>query len=202
MRLRIRVMPRHCKKALPNFSLKEKGGGAPAGASTGSRIADQFARYAQTSSVARRALITARSPFGAPPRLLGSGPRFLELPGASGRTLPGASAASTSQSDHAPDRPMPRTAQSGITKPAVGTAPAPSVGHHRWSLSSGRRNPDLLAGDDTCYALSRRPAVNARDVAAHQFGLVACGNAVGDTERVDALRVSEKIYRARPVGAP
>jgi hypothetical protein len=53
----------------------------------------------------------ARSPLGAPPRLLGPGPRFLEPPGANGRTLPGTSAASTSQSGHAPDRPMPRAAR-------------------------------------------------------------------------------------------
>jgi hypothetical protein len=35
------------------------------------------------------------------------GPRFLESPGANGRTLPGTSAASTSQSDHAPDGSLP-----------------------------------------------------------------------------------------------
>ena len=39
------------------------------------------------------------------------GPRFLELPDANGRTLSGASAASTSQSGHAPDGTMPRTAR-------------------------------------------------------------------------------------------
>ena len=50
------------------------------------------------------AALRGRSPLGAPPRhspsfdpRLNSGPRFLELPGANGRTLPGASAASTSR---------------------------------------------------------------------------------------------------------
>jgi hypothetical protein len=39
---------------------------------------------------------------------LGSGPRFLEPPDANGRTLSGTSAASTSQSDHAPDGSLPK----------------------------------------------------------------------------------------------
>ncbi len=41
------------------------------------------------------------------------GPRFLESPGANGRTLPGASAASTSHSDHAPEGTMPKAARIG-----------------------------------------------------------------------------------------
>ncbi len=65
----------------------------------------------------------APSPFSAPPRScaesvtprLGSGPRFLESPGANGRTLPGASAASTSQSGQVPDGTMPRTARMKVT---------------------------------------------------------------------------------------
>src|SRR5208282_6562557 len=39
------------------------------------------------------------------------GPRFLEPPGANGRTLPGTSAASTSRSGHVPDGTMPRAAR-------------------------------------------------------------------------------------------
>ena len=56
----------------------------------------------------------ARSPFGAPPRFSPDfiparlGPRFLESPDANGRTLSGTSAASTSQSGHAPDGTMPK----------------------------------------------------------------------------------------------
>jgi hypothetical protein len=49
-----------------------------------------------------------------------SGPRFLESPDANGRTLSGASAASTSQSDHAPDGTMPRPPASKVTSPAHG----------------------------------------------------------------------------------
>ena len=49
---------------------------------------------------------------------LGSGPRFLEPPDANGRTLSGASAAGTLQSEHAPDGTMPRTACGEVTSPA------------------------------------------------------------------------------------
>jgi hypothetical protein len=58
-----------------------------------------------------------------------AGPRFLGLPGANGRTLPGASAASTSQSGHAPDGTLPKPpARQERRTPPAGTAPAPSVG--------------------------------------------------------------------------
>ena len=66
---------------------------------------------------AKRGIKTAApSPFGAPPRScaegltlrLGSGPRFLESPDPNGRTLSGASAASTWQSGHAPDGRCPK----------------------------------------------------------------------------------------------
>ncbi len=63
----------------------------------------------------------ARSPSGAPPRhlqrriaSLRSGPRFLELPGTNGRTLPGASAASTSP----PPYPPPRAGEGRVGMPA------------------------------------------------------------------------------------
>jgi hypothetical protein len=42
---------------------------------------------------------------------LSSGPRFLELPGANGRTLPGASAASTSRTGHSAGQSMPEAAR-------------------------------------------------------------------------------------------
>jgi hypothetical protein len=58
-----------------------------------------------------------------------AGPRFLGLPGANGRTLPGASAASTSQSGHAPDGTLPKPpARQKRRTPPAGTAPAPSIG--------------------------------------------------------------------------
>ncbi len=56
----------------------------------------------------RRPTAVMRRRFDPPTR---PGPRFLESPGANGRTLPGASAASTSQSGQAPDGTMPRTAR-------------------------------------------------------------------------------------------
>ena len=81
-----------------------------------------------------------RSPFGAPPRSCARdspsptrpGPRFLESPDPNGRTLSGTSAASTSQSDHAPDGTMPKPpARQERRTPLAGTAPAPSVGVFR-----------------------------------------------------------------------
>jgi hypothetical protein len=118
-----RALPSHCKQALPNFSLEKREAERRQAHPLGSRIADELAARANRVSPAARTLLSfrprlrgrikvrARPPFGAPPRLFGSGPRFLEPPGANGRTLPGTSAASTSQSDHAPDRPMPKAAR-------------------------------------------------------------------------------------------
>jgi hypothetical protein len=70
---------------------------------------------AQVVRRAARAFCKARSPFGAPRRPCAGaftptrpGPRFLESPDANGRTLSGASAAGTLQSEHAPDGTMPR----------------------------------------------------------------------------------------------
>ena len=60
---------------------------------------------------------------------LGSGPRFLELPGADGRTLPGASAASSSQTgQNAPADRFPSRPKAKCVAPPAGTAPAPPSG--------------------------------------------------------------------------
>jgi len=106
---------------------KKEGGGAPISASTGVRN-----RRDTKSPALRRAPFSPPSPAcggglrRGPARLsalhrgyiaevlqprLGSGPRFLESPDPNGRTLSGTSAASTLQSDHAPDGSMPRTAR-------------------------------------------------------------------------------------------
>ena len=54
---------------------------------------------------------------------LSFGPRFLELPGANGRTLPGASAASTSRTGHSAGRDDARSRPSaGLRSPPAGTA--------------------------------------------------------------------------------
>src|SRR5208282_3306021 len=66
-----------------------------------------------------RASSGTRSPLGAPPRHsprllpLGSapGPRFLKLPGANGRTLPGVSAAISSRTGHSAGRSVPEAAR-------------------------------------------------------------------------------------------
>jgi hypothetical protein len=92
--------------------LKKKGGGAPIGAHSKSRIEKRHGAHpvsrppfserteAARTSRSGRARLSAphrgTSPGFIPARL---GPRFLEPPDASGRTLSGTSAASTSQSD-------------------------------------------------------------------------------------------------------
>ena len=124
------------KKHLP-----AKGGGAPAGASIRlPRSNEARPRPVFPSSPAcGGGLRRGRPPFGAPPRhsprFLGSarpGPRFLESPDPNGRTLSGTSAASTSQSGHAPDGTMPKPpARQERRTPLAGTAPAPSVGVFR-----------------------------------------------------------------------
>ena len=86
------------------------------------------------ASAMRRASSRTRSPSGAPPRFSPKfpsarpGPRFLESPGANGRTLPGASAVSSSQSGHAPDERGPGRPAANRIVPPAGTAPAPRSG--------------------------------------------------------------------------
>ena len=79
------------------------------------------------------AVLTRVSPPARP------GPRFLESPDANGRTLSGTSAASTSQSDHAPDGTMPRPPAHAVYGCVHGTAPAPPLGvpSRNASLASG-----------------------------------------------------------------
>jgi hypothetical protein len=111
---------------------------------TESASAEEFAQTPQTLCRAARAALPARHGRmgNRPARLsalhssvtpsrkarLGPGPRFLASPDANGRTLSGTSAASTSQSGHAPDGLMPGAARPRMTAPAPGAAPAPSVG--------------------------------------------------------------------------
>ena len=76
----------------------------------------------------RRSTAVMRRRFDPPTR---PGPRFLESPGANGRTLPGASAASTSHSDHAPEGSMPKAARTAVYRCIPGTAPAPSPEYPR-----------------------------------------------------------------------
>ena len=91
------------------------------------RKACQRMRRAPSLVSRKRGIKTAApSPFGAPPRScaegpdprLGSGPRFLESPDPNGRTLSGTSAASTWQSDHAPDGRCPEPPGKGLQAPS------------------------------------------------------------------------------------
>jgi hypothetical protein len=97
---------REAKSLLPDVFAPKEGGGAPNGAPRLPRL-DAQARPRPDKR--------GRSPFGAPRRSCAGilfptrpGPRFLESPDANGRTLSGTSAASTSQSGHAPDGLMPK----------------------------------------------------------------------------------------------
>jgi hypothetical protein len=68
-----------------------------------------------------------------------SGPRFLELPGTNGRTLPGASAASTSRAGHSAGRYDARSRPGAeCVVPPAGTAPAPPCG------APSRRRPSKI----------------------------------------------------------
>jgi hypothetical protein len=123
------------KKALPHCSLVRREGSAAwrvhwkphprsrrtkacIGRGEHHRPAPQTLRDPQSAGALalRRSTAVMRRRFYPPTR---PGPRFLELPGANGRTLPGASAASTSQSDHAPDGTMPKAARIGSDEPPL-----------------------------------------------------------------------------------
>ena len=116
------------KELLP--SKEKKGGGAPKGAPR-CRIemrcgAHPDLRSSNTdgrSEAASDLMERARSPFGAPPRLFRLRPRFLESPDASGRTLSGTSAASTSQSGHAPDGTLPKPPVDAVYRRATREPP-------------------------------------------------------------------------------
>ena len=90
------------------------------------------ARYVRPCPALARDLKRRRARlFGAPPRScaegpyprLGSGPRFLESPDPNGRTLSGTSAASTWQSDHAPDGRCPEPPGTTVYGRASGNRP-------------------------------------------------------------------------------
>jgi hypothetical protein len=81
------------------FASPKKGGGAPNGAPQLPRLDDEAQPRSITGPLAFRRSSAVFS---------GLGQRFLESPDPNGRTLSGTSAASTSQSDHAPDGLMPK----------------------------------------------------------------------------------------------
>jgi hypothetical protein len=105
---------------------KTKGGGAPEGAMSWSRATRSVLppnrararRRSQRGPLASRRS-TAALAKALTPRL-NPGPRFLELPGANGRTLPGASAASTSQTGRSAGRVDARSRPGAICETARG----------------------------------------------------------------------------------
>jgi len=119
---------------------KKEGIRAPRGASnqcprhTGRRCRLPM-RGARKRAKSRGALAFRRSTAALAEALtpwLSSGPRFLELPGANGRTLPGASAASTSRTGRSAGRDDARSRPSaGLRAPPAGTALAPPSVRHR-----------------------------------------------------------------------
>ncbi len=116
-----------------------------------------------------------------------SGPRFLELPGANGRTLPGASAASTLRAGHSAGRYDARSRPGAeCVVPPAGTAPAPPSGapSRKASLDdSTSRMVFRTIFSDACQAVvlsmgtgSRRGRKGGRQGAracTHKFGLVS-----------------------------
>ena len=123
---RIRVIPSKATNFLPP---NKKGGGAPIGAiqprSAPSRVRRRADRRAPAFRRSTAALATAPKRCNSSP-----GPRFLELPGANGRTLPGASSASSSQTGRNAGRSVPEAARERFAKPRAGTAFAPLSGSH------------------------------------------------------------------------
>jgi hypothetical protein len=118
-------------------STKTKGGGAPEGAMSWSRTVRRRGSALCASALACRRP-TAALAKAVTPRL-NPGPRFLELPGANGRTLPGASAASTSQAGRSAGRVDARSRPGAKLRASpAGTALAPSVGCHRLTPLPGR----------------------------------------------------------------
>ena len=133
MRLRIRVSASRFEESPPNVPplTTKKGGGAPTGAPRvpPRRSKKSLPAYAASTiaSSRERCGIKAAAPSPSAPHRghasralpqLGSGPRFLESPDPNGRTLSGASAASTWQSGHAPDGRCPEPPGSRLQAPS------------------------------------------------------------------------------------
>ena len=124
-------------KPVPKLCLqiKAKGGGAPTGATVPWGLATPTdvatcSRFGRGRASRRDALASRRS-TAVLARLLPltqPGPRFLESPGANGRTLPGASAASSSRTGHSAGRAGPQGRPGAVCETARGhrTRPASS----------------------------------------------------------------------------
>ena len=131
MRLRIRVLPRHCKKALPTTSQQKKGGGAPTGAIVfGAASADAAAVSAETARLS--ALHRGARQGGRIHHWLSSSTALPETRLQSGVTL-----CRLSQVNRAPRRPVvvpvgrgPRAARARFARPRAGTALAPPSRSH------------------------------------------------------------------------
>jgi hypothetical protein len=197
MRLRIRVLPRHCKKALPVPPKKREAERRKAhhGFRPAAEEESLPANAASTIASSRERCgieAAAPSPFGAPPRpcaegfipRLGSGPRFLESPDPSGRTLSGTSAASTWQSGHAPDGRCPKPPGRGLQ--ARLREPHPP---HR-SAVTGRRPFDgraLIRQDVTEMGTDVKNYLIIRDNAAAGASTHAVRGPVQETQRPEVL---------------
>jgi hypothetical protein len=157
MRLRIRALPRHCKKALP-----VKGGGAPKGANCTGRTSGCGARHA--GECCHSLALRARAPSGAPPRFsprrthpdIGSAsvPRFLR-PGCIGRypLPPVSSQPRSAETGRSAGRSVTRSRPgAGLRAPPAGTAlafvirPSPVTPFVRASLSLSNYNRDNCQG--------------------------------------------------------
>ena len=180
---RPRFANHHNNKALfdslpsPRMIMRNKeGSGAPRGASNhGRAISGARQRAKQTgrrNSVRRSPALPGRARLPAlhrgtsPTARLISGPRFLELPGANGRTLPGASAASTSRAGHSAGRYDARSRPGAeCVVPPAGTAPAPPSGAPSRKASLNDSMSEMvfrnIIGDD-CQAVCHRYGDSSR----------------------------------------
>jgi hypothetical protein len=183
-----------------------EGGGAPKGASNHGRAisgARQRAKQTRPAQVSVRrspalpgcahlpALHRGTSPIA---RLI-SGPRFLELPGANGRTLPGASAASTSRAGHSAGRYDARSRPGAeCVVPPAGTAPAPPsrAPSRKASLddSTSRMVFRNIIGDACQVIVIGMGTRSRRNVAMGQFPTWVDAADRGDIKRVSLARLS------------
>jgi hypothetical protein len=133
-------------------SKKIRGGGAPKKAHQPSVLCGARPRAERSALAFRRS--TAALAKAVTPQL-SSGPRFLESPSANGRTLPGASAASSSRTGHSAGRAGPRSRPGAeCVVPPAGTALAPlSKAPSRRCPSRARYLPSKRY-DDSCQMRS------------------------------------------------
>ncbi len=190
----------------PRMIMRNKeGSGAPRGASNhGRAISGARQRAKQTgrrNSVRRSPALPGRARLPAlhrgtsPTARLISGPRFLELPGANGRTLPGASAASTSRAGHSAGRYDARSRPgTGMCRSARGyrsrSAFRSTLAKASLDDSTSRMVFRNIIGDACQVVVIGMGTGSRRNVAMGQFPTWVDAADRGDIKRVSLARLS------------